>query len=327
MQEGSAWQQAHWCQGHGPGPFLVLVFFQDSSSVMKEDGAENALPGTSCPWTVKGFFLFFFSSTYLCGKISTFTIYSFSVFTQHVICWLWNSLIWIVEEKEGEFSEISIYYSWCLERCVGLCFFTNEKIILIETESGSKLCWFQRVQPLPLCHLADKYRIQGHCAFSPPHLSFSRILKGVIWWSVELDISSLRKYNQILNLGTITSPVVLKMHHPPLFWSIRILVNWLQKRRLHIWSAFSSPFLRGAESCPNLLGSGFSWINTQEKPYKNALICWKKNTHKHIAQNFDAKWFNYIFFYLSDLKNELLKHQTCNMGYTLKWWITLCIFS
>lgn len=98
---------------------------------------------------------FFFSSTYLCGKISTFTIYSFSVFTQHVICWLWNSLIWIVEEKEGEFSEISIYYSWCLERCVGLCFFTNEKIILIETKSGSKLCWFQRVQPFPRCHLAD----------------------------------------------------------------------------------------------------------------------------------------------------------------------------
>lgn len=74
--EGSAWRQAHWCQGHGHGPFLFLVFFQDSRSVMKEDSADNELPGTSCPWTVEGFFFFFFPSTYLCGKFSTFTIYN-----------------------------------------------------------------------------------------------------------------------------------------------------------------------------------------------------------------------------------------------------------
>lgn len=38
----------------------------------------------------------------------------------------------------------------------------------------------------------------------------------------------------------------------------------------------------------------------------------------YIAQDFDAKCFHYITFYLSDLKNEQWKHQICNMGYTLK---------
>lgn len=56
--------------------FVACVFLQDSRAAMAEDRADNELSDASCPWILG--LLLFFSSTHLCGKISTFTIYNLS---------------------------------------------------------------------------------------------------------------------------------------------------------------------------------------------------------------------------------------------------------
>lgn len=55
---------------------------------MEEDSADNELPGTPCPWTVEGFFFFIFYLPTFVEKFQPLLFITFSVFNQHVVCWL-----------------------------------------------------------------------------------------------------------------------------------------------------------------------------------------------------------------------------------------------
>lgn len=146
--EGSACRQAQWCQGHGP--FCSLVSFKAAALWWRK-----AVLVISCRvhlahgwWRVS----FFFSSFYLCGKNSTFTIYN--LFRLQSSC----SMLALKEldlncggKRKGGFGNLNPLFMMFGK----MCFFTSGKIILRKTESDSELCWFPRVKPLPHFHLVD----------------------------------------------------------------------------------------------------------------------------------------------------------------------------
>lgn len=108
---------------------------------MKEDSTDNELPGTSCPRTVE---IYFVSSTYLCGKFSAFTIYNlFSLQSRCSMLALKELDLNCGGKGRGGFRNLNPLLMMFRK----MCFFTSEKIILIEAESGNELCCFQRGNP------------------------------------------------------------------------------------------------------------------------------------------------------------------------------------
>lgn len=157
--EGSACRQAQWCQGHGP--FCSLVSFKAAAlwwrrAVLVINCWVHLAHGW---WRVS----FFFSSFYLCGKNSTFTIYN--LFRLQSSC----SMLALKEldlncggKRKGGFGNLNPLFMMFGK----MCFFTSGKIILRKTESDSELLISEGETPpsFPPC----RHSIQGHRAFSSP---------------------------------------------------------------------------------------------------------------------------------------------------------------
>lgn len=70
-----------------PWPIFVSCVPQRSRAGMEQDRADNALPGTSCPW-ILGLSIYFFHLPTFVGKFQPLLFITFSGFNQVVVGWL-----------------------------------------------------------------------------------------------------------------------------------------------------------------------------------------------------------------------------------------------
>lgn len=206
-----------------------------------------------------------------------------------------------MEGKEGV-SEISIHYSWCLERWV----FVSVKTVLIETESGSKR-WISRWKPLFSSPPNCRHSVQGCLRF--PLLTLSPFPQEIKRASLRFSGNSnlqLKKLKPILtNVGKNYFTCGSQNGCSPCFSKCKDFGKLSQKRRLNIQSVSSSSFPRRSESWPHLLGCKVFF--SQEKPSDKCsrLLKKKKNVYSTRTLMLDVKYFNYIILNLMTWRMDM----------------------